>query len=62
LAQASGFGVAITGSVGQITETIAGFSGVGVTRVEVLPWPTTLDVVEQLAPVFATFAAVEEIA
>jgi alkanesulfonate monooxygenase SsuD/methylene tetrahydromethanopterin reductase-like flavin-dependent oxidoreductase (luciferase family) len=57
LAEATGFGAAISGSVEQITETIAGFSDVGVTRVEVLPWPATLDVVEQLAPVFATFAA-----
>jgi hypothetical protein len=30
--------------------------------VEVIPWPTTLDVGEQPAPVFATFAAVKEIA
>jgi alkanesulfonate monooxygenase SsuD/methylene tetrahydromethanopterin reductase-like flavin-dependent oxidoreductase (luciferase family) len=60
LTEATGFGVAISGSVDQIIETIAGFSGVGVTRVEVIPWPTTLDVVEQLAPVFATFAAPED--
>jgi alkanesulfonate monooxygenase SsuD/methylene tetrahydromethanopterin reductase-like flavin-dependent oxidoreductase (luciferase family) len=57
LAEATGLGVAITGSVEQITETIAGFSDVGVTRVEVVPWPATVDVIEQLAPVFATFAA-----
>ena len=60
LAEATGFGVAISGSIDQITETIAGFSDVGVTRVEVMPWPATLDVVEQLAPVFATFAAAGE--
>jgi alkanesulfonate monooxygenase SsuD/methylene tetrahydromethanopterin reductase-like flavin-dependent oxidoreductase (luciferase family) len=57
LAEGTGFGVAITGSVEQITETIARFSDVGVTRVEVVPWPPTLDVVEQLAPVFGAFAA-----
>jgi alkanesulfonate monooxygenase SsuD/methylene tetrahydromethanopterin reductase-like flavin-dependent oxidoreductase (luciferase family) len=57
LAEATGLGVAITGSVEQITETIAGFSGVGVTRVEVVPWPATVGVIEQLAPVFAAFAA-----
>jgi alkanesulfonate monooxygenase SsuD/methylene tetrahydromethanopterin reductase-like flavin-dependent oxidoreductase (luciferase family) len=56
-AEATGLGVAITGSVEQITETIAGFSGVGVTRVEVVPWPATVSVIEQLAPVFAAFAA-----
>lgn len=60
LAESTGFGVAISGSIEQITETIAGFSDVGVTRVEVMPWPATLDVVEQLAPVFATFAAAGE--
>jgi alkanesulfonate monooxygenase SsuD/methylene tetrahydromethanopterin reductase-like flavin-dependent oxidoreductase (luciferase family) len=57
LAEATGLGVAITGSVEQITETIAGFSDVGVTRVEVVPWPATVGVIEQLAPVFTTFAA-----
>jgi alkanesulfonate monooxygenase SsuD/methylene tetrahydromethanopterin reductase-like flavin-dependent oxidoreductase (luciferase family) len=60
LAEATGFGVAISGSVQQIAETIAGFSAVGVTRVEVMPWPATLEVVEQLAPVFATFGAAGE--
>ena len=60
LAEATGFSVAISGSVEQIAETIAGFSAVGVTRVEVMPWPATLEVVEQLAPVFATFAAAGE--
>lgn len=52
-AEATGFGVPITGSVEQITDTIAGFADVGVTRVEVHPWPQTIDVLEQLAPVFA---------
>jgi alkanesulfonate monooxygenase SsuD/methylene tetrahydromethanopterin reductase-like flavin-dependent oxidoreductase (luciferase family) len=51
-AEATGFGVAITGSIDEIVETIARFSDVGVTRVEVMPWPPTLDTVERLAPVF----------
>jgi alkanesulfonate monooxygenase SsuD/methylene tetrahydromethanopterin reductase-like flavin-dependent oxidoreductase (luciferase family) len=55
-AEATGFGVAITGSSDQITETIAGFSDVGVTRVEVIPWPPSIDTVERLAPLFAAFA------
>jgi alkanesulfonate monooxygenase SsuD/methylene tetrahydromethanopterin reductase-like flavin-dependent oxidoreductase (luciferase family) len=53
-AEETGFGVPITGSVEQITDTIAGFADVGVTRVEVHPWPQTIDVLKQLAPVFAT--------
>jgi hypothetical protein len=32
---------------------IAGFASVGVTRVEIHPLPHTIDVLEQLAPVFA---------
>ena len=42
-AEATGFGVAITGSIDQITETIAGFAEIGVTRVEIWPWPHTID-------------------
>ena len=52
-AEAAGFGVPISGSVEQITEAIAGFADVGVTRVEVHPGPQTIDVLDQLAPVFA---------
>lgn len=52
-AEETGFGVPITGSVERITDTIARFADVGVTRVEVHPWPQTIDVLEQLAPVFA---------
>ena len=51
-AEATGFGVPITGSVEQITDAIAGFAEVGVTRVELHPWPQTIEVLEQLAPVF----------
>jgi alkanesulfonate monooxygenase SsuD/methylene tetrahydromethanopterin reductase-like flavin-dependent oxidoreductase (luciferase family) len=55
-AEAIGFGVAITGSVEQITDTIGRFSDIGVTRVEVMPWPASIETIEQLAPVFATFS------
>jgi alkanesulfonate monooxygenase SsuD/methylene tetrahydromethanopterin reductase-like flavin-dependent oxidoreductase (luciferase family) len=51
-AEETGFGAPITGSVEQITDAIAGFSDVGVTRVELHPWPQTIEVLEQLAPVF----------
>jgi len=52
-AEAMGLGVPITGSTGQITDTVAGFASIGVIRVEVHPWPHTVDALEQLAPVFA---------
>jgi alkanesulfonate monooxygenase SsuD/methylene tetrahydromethanopterin reductase-like flavin-dependent oxidoreductase (luciferase family) len=55
-AEATGLGEPIAGSIDQITETIAGFADVGVTRVEVHPWPQTIDVLDQLAPVFANLA------
>ena len=51
VAEALGFGVAITGSTNQIAETIAGFASVGVTRVELFSYPNTIDTLEQLAPV-----------
>jgi hypothetical protein len=54
-AEATGFGVGITGSTEHIIETIAGFSDIGVTRVEVMHWPPTMETLEQLAPVFAAF-------
>ncbi|MGA7988633.1 MAG: LLM class flavin-dependent oxidoreductase [Candidatus Dormiibacterota bacterium] len=54
--EATGFGVAISGSIDQITETIARFSEVGVTRVEVIPWPPSIETVAQLGPVFAALA------
>jgi alkanesulfonate monooxygenase SsuD/methylene tetrahydromethanopterin reductase-like flavin-dependent oxidoreductase (luciferase family) len=53
LAAALDLGVAITGSIDQITETVAGFADVGVTRVEIHPLPHTVEALEQLAPVFA---------
>jgi alkanesulfonate monooxygenase SsuD/methylene tetrahydromethanopterin reductase-like flavin-dependent oxidoreductase (luciferase family) len=53
LAEALDLGVPITGSIGQITDTIARFADVGVTRVEIHPLPHTIDALEQLAPVFA---------
>lgn len=51
-AEQTGFGVPITGSVEQITDAIAGFADVGVTRVEIHPWPQTIEVLDQLTPVF----------
>jgi alkanesulfonate monooxygenase SsuD/methylene tetrahydromethanopterin reductase-like flavin-dependent oxidoreductase (luciferase family) len=51
-AEETGLGTPISGSVQQITEAIAGFAEVGVTRVELHPWPQTIDVLERLAPVF----------
>ena len=53
LAEALDLGVPITGSAAQITDTIARFAEVGVTRVEIHPLPHTIDALEQLAPVFA---------
>jgi alkanesulfonate monooxygenase SsuD/methylene tetrahydromethanopterin reductase-like flavin-dependent oxidoreductase (luciferase family) len=52
-AEANDLGVAISGSTDQITETLAGFADVGVTRVEIVPYPHTLDTLDQLAPVLA---------
>lgn len=47
------FGPPISGSIAQITDTIAGFADVGMTRVEVVAWPPKIGVLEQLAPVFS---------
>jgi alkanesulfonate monooxygenase SsuD/methylene tetrahydromethanopterin reductase-like flavin-dependent oxidoreductase (luciferase family) len=47
--------VAISGSTEQITESITGFAEVGVTRVEIMPWPHTIETLEILAPVFTNF-------
>ena len=56
LAEALDLGVPITGSAAQITDTIARFAEVGVTRVEIHPLPHTIDALEQLAPVFAALS------
>lgn len=53
MAEALDLGVPITGSVDEITDTIARFADVGVTRVEIHPLPHTIDALAQLAPVFA---------
>ncbi|MGA9278293.1 LLM class flavin-dependent oxidoreductase [Ilumatobacter sp.] len=50
VAESIGFGVAITGSNDQIIETLAEFSSVGVTRVEIVPYPNTMATLERLAP------------
>ena len=52
LAERLDLGVPITGSIGQITDTIAGFADVGVTRVEIHPLPHTMDALEKLAAVY----------
>jgi alkanesulfonate monooxygenase SsuD/methylene tetrahydromethanopterin reductase-like flavin-dependent oxidoreductase (luciferase family) len=52
LAQRLHLGVPITGSIGQIVDTIASFVDVGVTRVEIHPLPHTMDALEKLAPVY----------
>jgi hypothetical protein len=43
-------------STDQITET-AGFPDVGVTRIEIVPYPNTIDTVEQLAPAIAALVS-----
>jgi len=48
-----GFGVGITGSVDQIIDTLAGFAEVGVTRVEIVPYPNTIETLETLNPVLS---------
>ncbi|MBX3077860.1 MAG: LLM class flavin-dependent oxidoreductase [Cryobacterium sp.] len=50
-AESVGLGVPITGSSAEITDTLARFADVGVTRVEIAPWPPTLDAVHRLEPV-----------
>ena len=54
LAEAAGFGTAITGSINHIADTIARFAEVGVTRVEVVPWPPTVGTVEKVASIFTS--------
>jgi len=53
VAEGLGFGVGITGSSEQIIETLAGFTAVGVTRVEIVPYPNTIETLELLAPVLS---------
>jgi hypothetical protein len=52
LAERLDLGAPITGSVGQIVDTVAAFEAVGVTRVEIHPLPHTIDVLDKLAPVY----------
>lgn len=52
LAERLDLGLPITGSVGQIIDTIAAFADVGVTRVEIHPLPHTIDALERLAPIY----------
>ncbi len=50
-AESLGWGTPIEGSTDRIADTLAVFSSQGVDRVEVYPWPGTLETVEALAPV-----------
>ncbi len=50
-AEAIGFGVPIRGSADQIADAIRAFKDVGVTQVECIPWPPTLESLEALRPV-----------
>lgn len=52
LAERLDLGAPITGSVGQIVDTVAAFEAVGVTRVEIHPLPHTSEVLDKLAPVY----------
>ena len=49
-AEAAGLGVPISGSPAEIAETIAGFREIGVTRVELMVWPGTVDSLGALEP------------
>ncbi len=55
-AEQLGFGIPITGSPSEISQTVADFADIGVTRVEIMPWPPTLESVDRLAPLFANIA------
>jgi alkanesulfonate monooxygenase SsuD/methylene tetrahydromethanopterin reductase-like flavin-dependent oxidoreductase (luciferase family) len=50
-AEEAGMGVPIAGSVEEMAETIRAFAAIGVTRLELLPWPAGRAAVEALAPV-----------
>ena len=52
-AEGIGFGAAISGSTDQMAATLLDFADVGVTRVEIFPYPNTIDTLERLAPVLA---------
>jgi alkanesulfonate monooxygenase SsuD/methylene tetrahydromethanopterin reductase-like flavin-dependent oxidoreductase (luciferase family) len=53
VAEALGFGVAITGSTERIAETLLSFADVGATRVEIFPYPNAIATLERIAPVLA---------
>jgi alkanesulfonate monooxygenase SsuD/methylene tetrahydromethanopterin reductase-like flavin-dependent oxidoreductase (luciferase family) len=50
-AEATGLGVPITGSADEIVETIRTFAAIGVSRLEIQPWPIGRASVEALGPV-----------
>lgn len=49
-AEAAGLGTPITGSAGQIAETVARFHAIGATRVELILWPNTLESLDAVRP------------
>lgn len=50
-AEAVGLGAPIQGSAQEIADELASFAGIGVTQVEIMTWPPTLQAVEALGPV-----------
>ncbi|MDH4334995.1 MAG: LLM class flavin-dependent oxidoreductase, partial [Chloroflexota bacterium] len=52
-AEAADLGVAITGTAEEIAGTFATFAAMGVTRLEVMLWPNTVEAVEAMRPVLA---------
>lgn len=52
-AAAAGYGEPIRGSAQEIAEAIAEFGALGVTQIELIPWPLTLASIEALSPVVA---------
>jgi alkanesulfonate monooxygenase SsuD/methylene tetrahydromethanopterin reductase-like flavin-dependent oxidoreductase (luciferase family) len=50
-AEAMGLGVPVRGSPDQVADAIRAFATVGVTQVECMLWPTTIETLEAMAPV-----------
>ncbi len=49
--EAAGFGVPVRGSADRIADALHAFTEVGVTQVECVPWPPTLETLEAMRPV-----------
>jgi len=50
-AEELGLGVPITGSAEEIAATLRTFAGMGVTRLEIMPWPNSMASLEALGPI-----------